>query len=387
MLHKNIIIITLIIVGLFFYSCAQTAVTSDTPVESAESNDVALNGSFLASQDISMENTPSQISTNAAVSEVSTYIKEKAVELEYLTDEMGIELSDIFTENYPDNIDISQMDSYHEYLPDENADPALYHVLDDLGWGIGMATGATPIDDDVKKILKVYEDYENTTHALENAIEISGLIPDIWLLDVKSVALGFPYQDQRGNIAPGLDITMLYEYGLIRFDWFEENQIAGETLWFPIFIDFQDNFVKACHSAIYIEGEVTGVVAIHLDLSKLTENSINNYSENLMILSDDPVTNNFLTIGMNEGAKEVMGIDGYVARDWGPDQIVDKVYYVEEALNIEYDDKSEDLKELANKIRNNANHFTHTISGQKYHVYTESIPEFDIVVVGFDPIP
>jgi len=39
------------------------------------------------------------------------------------------------------------------------------------------------------------------------------------------------------------------------------------------------------------------------------------------------------------------------------------------------------------KLKQRKNHFVYTLSGQKFHVLSEPIPEFDMIIVGLVPIP
>lgn len=318
-------------------------------------------------------------------------IDENARRIEKSCTDLAIEIEELNKNSTRYDISIDHMDNDY-IIREDTLGNKLYIKTDDQpnGQMISLASGCqrVPVTPAMFRQLKLYENSISTMMRMYNELEN---VDEIWLFDIKSnVALGRIEYRFSEYILPGLDATLLYDFGITFYDWFKsldkEQNPHRRALWSPMaFIEMFNQWVMNMQAPVYHNRsshneEMIATVAAHLKLDWVIANTIGKSAVRMMIIKDDSTL-----IGMNSSAKsdirlETFDINNYsYATVFDPDAIQNKKRFVYETLNLEHN-KPKDVVSFAEKVKSEFQ-FRHTLHDRTYTVVREKAPELGLNII------
>jgi len=250
-----------------------------------------------------------------------------------------------------------------------------YLIEEEKRWIVG-SSGAVPVDDRIKRELKLLE---NAKPKFRDVFGALGYCDEFWFFTTESVCAGWvEYSYIADNLPEKLDLSQLYSAGITRWDWYaivgpgNNPERLGKWSPFPC-VDLYGQWVFAYDFPVYIDEQYKGVVAPHAKIEYMMNESIYKSSERMLVVHDDSTL-----IGMNAAAKKSFDIECYEFRAW--DDQSRKISYVRKDLNL-MNSKSESIVQLADALRWQ-NEFEISIDGKSCLVMREKVPEIHCSIVG-----
>jgi|GEM_PF-1368698 len=256
-----------------------------------------------------------------------------------------------------------------------------YMLLEDGDLYINAASGFVPVDERIKKELRLYE---HAKPRLKEAWKKLRYCDEMWLFTIETLASGWvDYKYIADTLLPTLekvDLTQLNDMRLLRLNWFDivgpANDPDRKGAWSPFpFIDLCGQWIYTFHFPVYEHDKFKGVFANHANIEPMLSDSIYKSSVKMMAIHDDATL-----IGMNEAASERFPLETYKYGGYRGD-ITEKVSYVREKLNL-MNNASQDFVWLADSLRYQRE-FDFTIEGRKYTILKERVPEIAMNLVAF----
>lgn len=240
---------------------------------------------------------------------------------------------------------------------------------------INAASGAVPVDDRIKRELRLYE---NAKPRLKDAFHDLRYCDEMWFFTVETLACGYvEYDCIAPNLPEQIDLTQIHPLRVVRLDWFDivnpVNNPARKGVWSPFpFIELYHQWVFTYHCPFYDGEHFKGAFVPHAKIEPMLEDSIYKGDERMMAIHDDGTL-----IGMNEAAERSFDLETYRFRPW--DDPSDKVPYVRNNLNL-MKNECEDFHWLVDGIKWQAE-FVVTLLGETYTVIKERIPQIGMNLV------
>ncbi len=243
-----------------------------------------------------------------------------------------------------------------------------YVLYEDGNLFVNAASGAVPVDDRVKRDLRLYE---YAKPRLKDAFYRLRYCDEMWFFTTETLACGWVEYDYIGpNLPERIDLTMVHPFRVTRLDWFAivnpVNNPEREGKWssFP-FVELYHQWVFTYHVPLYDGEKFMGAFVPHAKIDPMLEDSIYKGKAKMMAIHDDGTL-----IGMNEAAEKEFDLETYKFRLW--DEPSAKVPYVRNELNL-MKNECEDFHWLADGIKWQ-NVFDLTILGKEYTILKERIP-------------
>jgi hypothetical protein len=316
------------------------------------------------------------------------YVDANAREIERNATNLAMKLEELNKTPESYNLSLDQMDK--EYITKEDDfGNKLFIKTDSYNKGqiISMASGCSRIalTPDIKRQLRLYEYAKPTFICMYDLLEN---VDELWLFDTKSnVAIGRIEYEFADSILPGLDATLLYDFGITFYDWFkftDKSQNPNrKALWSPMaFIEMFNQWIMNLSVPVYNNRysdneEMIAIIAVHINFDWVIANTIEKSAKRIMIVKDDSTL-----IGMNSPAKkdillETFNINNYsYSTVFDADAIQNKKRFVYENLNLEHD-KSEEIVSFSKRIKSEFQ-FRHSLFGKTYTVVREKAPELGL---------
>lgn len=254
-----------------------------------------------------------------------------------------------------------------------------FMLLEEGDLYINAASGFIPVDERIKKELRLYE---YAKPRLKDAWKKLKYCDEMWFFSIETIASGWvDYKYISEILLPTLekvDLTQLNALRLLRLNWFDIvssiNDPAWEGAWSPFpFIDLCGQWIFTFHYPVYERDNFKGVFANHANIEPMLSDSIYKSSEKMMAVHDDATL-----MGMNAAASERFPLEFYKYDGYRAD-ITEKVSYVREKLNL-MKNPSEDFVWLADTLRYQSE-FEFVIDGVSYIILKERVPEIGMNLV------
>ncbi|MDD3718747.1 MAG: hypothetical protein PHP28_08820 [Actinomycetota bacterium] len=250
-------------------------------------------------------------------------------------------------------------------------------LFDEGDLHINAASGFIPVDERIKKELRLYE---YAKPRLKDAWNKLRYCDEMWFFTVETLATGwvdYKYIAEGLPALQGIDLTQLNSLRLLRLNWFDIvnplNDPERKGAWSPFpFVDMFGQWIFAYHYPFYHEEKFKGVFVPHANIEPMLSDSIYKSSEKMLAIHDDATL-----IGMNDAAAEQFELEIYKARYW-PD-LIEKITYVREKLNL-MNNPSQDFVWLFDTLRCQKE-FDFTIEGKNYTIMKERVPEIGMNLV------
>lgn len=250
-----------------------------------------------------------------------------------------------------------------------------YLLMEEGNLFINAASGAVPVDDRVKRELRLYE---YAKPRLKDAFHSLRYCDEMWFFTIETLACGYVEYDYIGpNLPERIDLTRIHPLRVVRLDWFDivnpVNNPERKGVWSPFpFIELYHQWIFSYHYPLYDGEHFKGAFVPHAKIEPMLEDSIYKGSEKMMAIHDDGTL-----IGMNEAAEAAFDLETYRFRLW--DDPSEKVPYVRNRLNL-MKNGCEDFHWLADGIKWQ-DEFAATLLGKNYTVIKEKVPEIRMNIV------
>ena len=252
----------------------------------------------------------------------------------------------------------------------------------EAGSGIVGATGAVPVDDRIKRELRLYE---HILPLMRDQYALNRYSDEVLYIDKKSMVVGQTTKNFGGLFPPGFDAVEVCRTGVTYYDYYEwvDHDRNPDRLprWAPsAFIELLGEFIQSVHAPVYkceADNEMSGFVGLHYNLEWVNAATVYKSDNRVLILSGQSTL-----IGASPGALAVLGMEPF-ARQLPSHLASGKVRnYVDVERNLERD-KPMELAELARRIRTGAE-FRHTLGGRQFKITGAEVPELGFHVAAIE---
>lgn len=252
-----------------------------------------------------------------------------------------------------------------------------YMLVEEEKRYINGASGVVPVDDRVKRELRLYE---YAKPRLKDAYGRLKYCDEMWFFTTDTLASGWMDYGYIADALPSMqkmDLMKLHALRLIRLNWFDIvnpiNNPGREGVWSPFpFVEMFGQWVFTFHYPVYEGDQFKGAFVPHVKIEPILQDSIYNSPEKMMAIHDDATL-----VGMNEAAEERFSLENYKFRFWT--DLTEKVSYVRKNLSL-MRNPSDDFAWLADGLRWQRE-FDLAIEGKNYTIIKERIPEIGMNLV------
>ncbi len=307
---------------------------------------------------------------------IAEEIQSTSVDAREISQEIVTRMESLFRNASSYNTDIDTMDQRYQWT--ENTSYMWTPDEKEAGYGVVAATGAVPVDDAVKRELRLYE---YMRPFLREAYARNPYVDEVWYIDKKTMAVGQTYLSLSGALPPGFDAVKVCSSGITYYDYYGWVDAAQNPRriprWAPSpFIELLGCFIQAVHAPVYRredDPEMSGFAGVHYNLEWVNAATAGKSKNRIIIVSGGATL-----VGASSDALQAIRMEPFIKQkpSWQASQEVRD--YVDVERNLERE-KPEDLADLSRKIRTGES-FAHTLYGRKFSVVTRSVPELDFYV-------
>lgn len=246
---------------------------------------------------------------------------------------------------------------------------AVYTTVADDGEGVVFATGFHPVDESLKKRIKLYE---NALPIMKKSV--SGEYADILVMDPEySLALRYPWIDFLSTIPPKLDIRA--------FPWISladrSANPSKSTVWLgePFTALAGAGWIIVVISPIYSGAQMKAVAASNIYLDRLGTSVLGKSPAIMLFLTDKG-----LVIAGSVEAHRALGVKILEEYDYLTQQREN--VFASDSYLLSSDANPPEIRELGMRLRRETE-FQARIGGKKYFVYRKALDELpNLWVVG-----
>ncbi len=248
----------------------------------------------------------------------------------------------------------------------------------EAGSGVIGATGAVPVDDRIKRELRLYEHIRPYMREQYAANRYSD---EVLYIDKKSMVVGQTTTNFGGLFPSGFDAVEVCRTGVTYYDyygWVDRGQNPDRLpRWAPsAFIELLGEFIQSVHAPVFkreSDDEMCGFVGLHYNLEWVNAATVYKSSNRIIILSSQSTL-----IGASPGALDVLRLEPFVRQkpSYLDSEQVRK--YVDVDRNLERE-KQKDVADLAKRIRTEPG-FEHALDGRRYRITRAEAPELGYFV-------
>ncbi len=310
------------------------------------------------------------------IERIADDIQSTSVDARKISGEIVTRMESLFRNASSFDTNIDTMDQRYQWT--ENTSYMWTPDEGEAGYGVVAATGAVPVDDAVKRELRLYE---YMRPFLREAYARNPYVDETWYIDKKSLAVGQTYLSLSGALPPGFDAAKVCASGITYYDYFGWVDAAQNPeripRWAPSpFIELLSCFIQAVHAPVYKrvdDPEMSGFAGVHYNLEWVNAATVDKSKNRIIIVSGGGTL-----VGASMDALQAIRMEPFVKQkpSWQASQEVR--HYVDVERNLERE-KPEELAELSRKIRTSES-FEHTLYGRKFSVVRRSVPELDFYV-------
>lgn len=318
----------------------------------------------------------------------AAYVDANARETERSATNLAIQIEELNKSPESYNLSLDNMDKEYTTKEDDFGN-RLFIKTDSYNSGqiISMASGCARValTPDTKRQLRLYEYAKPSFIRMYDELEN---VDELWLFDTKSnVAISIIEYQFADYIIPGLDGTLLYDFGITFYDWFKfcdkNNNPDRKALWSPMaFIEMFNQWIMHLKAPLYNNRyseneEMIGIIGVHINLDWVMANTIEKNAVRMMVVKDDSTL-----IGMNTPAKKDIFLETFnfnkysYATSLDSEEIENKKRFVYEGLNLEHG-KTEEIVSFSKRLKSEF-YFSHSLFGKTYTVIREKAPELGL---------
>jgi hypothetical protein len=244
------------------------------------------------------------------------------------------------------------------------------------------ATGVVPVDDNIKRELRLYE------HMLPRMREEyvrNRYTDEVIYCDKKSMVVGQTTTNFGGAFPSGFDAWEVCRSGVTYYDYYGwvDPDLNPERLprWAPsAFVDLLGVFIQSIHAPVFrheTDKETSGFMGLHYNLEWVNAATVYKSKNRVLILSSQSTL-----IGASPDAMDALGLEPFEKQDpsfLAPDKVKN---HVDVERNLERD-KPPELAAMARKIRTEPE-FEHSLKGRDFKVTVEAVPELGFFVAALE---
>ena len=244
-----------------------------------------------------------------------------------------------------------------------------YYTYTNDGGVTGLSTGFFPVNEAVKKRLKLFENAGPLMKSL-----VSNDYSDVLIMDHDhSTAVTYPWLDWLSFIPVKFDFR--------NFPWItmanEENNPGRKHVWLsdPFVILGGRGWTVVCISPVDVNGKFDCVISEDVYLTRLASSVIKD-SKNLLLF----VTDKGYVISANKSARDSLKLK--VLKEFDYLQQMKENVFIQDEYLLSYKDNPEDIKTFGEQLKKSTN-FETTLGSKKYLVYKKALSELpNLSVVG-----
>jgi hypothetical protein len=205
-------------------------------------------------------------------------------------------------------------------------------LFDEGKFYINAASGFIPVDEKVKRELRLYE-YAKPW--LKEAWKKLRYCDEMWFFTEEIIASGwvnYTYIAEGLPVLEKIDLIQLNALRLLCLDWYNMVRPANDPerngAWPPFpFIDMFVQWIFSFHYPFYERENFKGVFVPHANIEPILSDSIYKSTEKMITVHDDSIL-----IGMNEAAGKLFSLEFYKSRYWA--DLTEKITYVRNNLDL-----------------------------------------------------
>jgi hypothetical protein len=244
------------------------------------------------------------------------------------------------------------------------------------------ATGVVPVDDSIKRELRLYE---HLIPALREEYVRNRYTDEVIYCDKRSMVVGQTTTNFEGLFPSGFDAWEVCRSGVTYYDYYGwvDPDLNPERLprWAPsAFVDLLGAFIQSVHAPVFrgeTDTETSGFMGLHYNLEWVNAGTVYKSENRILILSSRSTL-----IGSSPDAMDVLGLQRFERQDpsfLAPEKVKE---HVDVERNLERG-KGHELAELAGNIRTEPE-FDITLKGRSFKVSVESVPELEFFVAALE---
>jgi hypothetical protein len=309
---------------------------------------------------------------------IAEEVQSTAVQARETSVEIAKRMENLFRNQSHYDLPINDMSQYvwretsYMWTPDEG----------EAGCAVIGASGAVPVDDSIKKELKLYEKIHPF---MREQYAKNRYSDEVLYIDKKSLVVGQTTTNFGGVFPPGFDALQACQSGVTYYDYYEwvdrDKNPKCLPRWAPSpFIELVGEFVQSVHAPVYKnekDTEMCGFVGLHYNLEWLNAETVYKSNNRVLILSALSTL-----IGASSSALELLGMKPYERQQpsfLAPEEVRK---YIDIERNLEQE-KEFEIATLAKRIKSEPT-FEWTLNGQNFKVSRETAPELDFFVVAIE---
>lgn len=309
--------------------------------------------------------------------EVSNITKELNIAIDKMingTDELADFVLQLHKNSKSYNLDINNIYTKNGGKYKLFEECVLYKPVDNGGAAV-LITGAVPINNDLLKLIRLYENAENE---IKNFVNSSNYITSSWIFNKNSLCFTYPYFDVISTLPKKLIIPDLPFYKVADV----KSNPDKKAMWTPVDEPFLgmsgEGWILNRSSPVYINSNSSEVDFITTSVMQISvvNRSLIDKSNSLLIL----LSKSLSVVGSSDLAKEKLKI-----------KVVEEDYYLEQKqtnhflssqLRLDYKEQPDDIKKLASLIKSEKNSFDIEMFNNNYLVYKEESIDSLFIIVG-----
>lgn len=273
------------------------------------------------------------------------------------------------------DLDISTMDITNggKFTLFENT---VYYKKEDDGGCLLFATGATPVDDEIKKEMKMLEMLEQEVMATQKE---NPYIDSSWIDTVTSINLGYPFIDVVSIFPPGMDNNNFPFLVMAN----EENNPEKSIKFIPevVISMIGKALTSGVVKPVYKGDKIVLYVNNSIALDPITKKYVKNEKDIILFIS----SSTFL-IEASKGAKEVLNGDLKLAEEIYYLERMDSTENIQDEHRLSNSSQTEYLQKIAQNFQAGTYEFTVKINDKDYFAVITEVAEINYFTVGLLPL-
>lgn len=289
------------------------------------------------------------------------YAKESVIKLDAFVEELLAH-----QEKYDLSIDKMDFQNGGRYKLYEKT---YYYTYTNDGGAAGLSTGFFPVDDNIKKRLKLFEYATPLMKTL-----VTNDVMDMLIMDHNhSTALMYPWIDWLSFITVKFDFR--------NFPWItlanEKNDPGRKYVWLsdPFVILGGGGWIVVCISPVDLNGKFDSVISEDVYLTRIASGILKESKIPLLF-----VTEKSSVVSANKTAQEKLNIK--VLKEFDYVKQMTQNLFIQDEYLLTYKNNPADIRSFGEKLKSHTR-FETVINGKTYSVYKKALPELpNLFVVG-----
>jgi len=309
------------------------------------------------------------------ISWIADEIQSTAVQARETAADLAKRLEELFRNESSYDISVDDMDDRYVW---QKASYMWTTEPGEEGSTVVGATGVVPVDDHIKRELKLYE---QMLPSMREQYARNRYTDEVIYCDKRSMVVGQTTTNFGGLFPSCFDSAEVCRRGVTYYDYYGwvDPDLNPERVprWAPnAFVDLLGVFIQSVHAPVFrhkSDTESSGFMGLHYNLEWVNAGTVYKSNNRILILSSQSTL-----IGASPGAMDVLGLPPFERQEpsfLAPEKVKE---HVDVERNLERG-KSPGLAELAAKIRAEPG-FEHSLEGRTFKVTVETAPELEFFV-------